>query len=97
MTILERRSERRGVLERVPRTASTVDMGVPELHLSDGNPVIENMGGGEPSEMEGVLKALRALGALRDPEHGSPTKQGMIFRLRRTKRTSVRGGSLASR
>ena len=57
----------------------------------------ENMGGGEPSEMEGVLKALRALSALRDPEHVSPTKQGMIFRLRRTKRTSVHGGSLADR
>ena len=38
----------------------------------------ENMGGGEPSMLEGVLKALAALGAERDLEHASPTKQGMI-------------------
>ena len=38
----------------------------------------ENMGGGEPSMLEGVLKALAGLGAERDLEHASPTKQGMI-------------------
>ncbi len=36
----------------------------------------ENMGGGEPSMLEGVLKAFEAIGAPRDPEHSSPTKQG---------------------
>ena len=38
----------------------------------------ENMGGGEPSMLEGVLRALAALGAESDLEHASPTKQGMI-------------------
>ncbi len=38
----------------------------------------ENMGGGEPSMLEGVLRALAALGAQSDLEHASPTKQGMI-------------------
>ena len=38
----------------------------------------ENMGGGEPSMLEGVLEALAALGAQRDLERASPTKQGMI-------------------
>ncbi len=38
----------------------------------------ENMGGGEPSRLEEVLEALAALGAERDLEHASPTKQGMI-------------------
>ncbi len=34
----------------------------------------ENMGGGEPSRLEEVLKALAALGAERD-QHASPTKK----------------------
>ena len=37
----------------------------------------ENMGGGEPSRLEGVLKALAALAAESDPEHASPTKPGL--------------------
>ncbi len=36
----------------------------------------ENMGGGGPSMLEGVLRALAALGVEPDPEHSSPTKQG---------------------
>ena len=36
----------------------------------------ENMGGGEPSTLEQVLKALTALGVETDLEHSAPTKQG---------------------
>ncbi len=36
----------------------------------------ENMGGGEPSTLERVLKALAALGVETDFEHPPPTKQG---------------------
>ena len=36
----------------------------------------ENMGGGEPSTLEWVLKALMALGVEADLEHPPPTKQG---------------------
>ena len=36
----------------------------------------ENMGGGGPSWLERVLKALAALSAEADLQHSSPTKQG---------------------
>ena len=36
----------------------------------------ENMGGGEPSTLERVLKALMALGVETDLEHPPPTKHG---------------------
>ncbi len=36
----------------------------------------ENMGGGEPSMLEQVLKALAALGVETDLEHSPPTKHG---------------------
>ena len=36
----------------------------------------ENMGGGGPSMLDGVLRALAALGVEPDLEHPSPTKQG---------------------
>ncbi len=36
----------------------------------------ENMGGGEPSRLEQVLKALAVLGVQTDDEHSPPTKQG---------------------
>ncbi len=36
----------------------------------------ENMGGGEPSMLEPVLKALAALGVEPDLEHSPPTKHG---------------------
>ncbi len=36
----------------------------------------ENMGGGEPSTLERVLKALTDLGVETDLEHSPPTKHG---------------------
>ncbi len=36
----------------------------------------ENMGGGEPSMLEQVLKALAALGVETDLEHSPPTRHG---------------------
>jgi len=36
----------------------------------------ENMGGGPPSDLDQVLKALRRLDAVVDAEHSSSTKQG---------------------
>jgi len=36
----------------------------------------ENMGGGEPSRLEQVLRSLAVLGVETDHEHSPPTKQG---------------------
>ncbi len=36
----------------------------------------ENMGGGEPSRLEQVLKSLAVLGVEADLEHSPPTKHG---------------------
>ncbi len=36
----------------------------------------EGMGGGEPSMLEQVLKALAAMGVETDPEHSPPTRHG---------------------